>query len=140
GALIENVTIRHSDGSEDILDEEVIIYTGLSLEHAEGDDDDGDDDEDDETSADILNTMSVKQQNVLHYMVAQAAAGKEVLSQSADEDVSTVKKFYDELTDEQKQILHTMVTGDDDDDTKGADADKNGDDDDDKGDGSDSGA
>src|SRR5688500_2344229 len=40
GALIENVTIRHSDGSEDVVDDEVIIFTGinLELEHADGGD------------------------------------------------------------------------------------------------------
>ena len=35
GALIENVTIRHSDGDEVTLDDEVIIYTGLELEHSD---------------------------------------------------------------------------------------------------------
>lgn len=129
GALIENVTIRHGDGSEDILDEDVIIYTGLSLQHAEGDDDESDDD--DETLEDIYNSMTEKQQNVLHYMVAQAAAGNEALSQSSDSDAQAVKKFYDELTDEQKQILHTMVTGDDDENTNGTEDNGNSDDEDD---------
>ena len=31
GALIENVTIRHSDGENTLLEDEVIIYTGLEL-------------------------------------------------------------------------------------------------------------
>ena len=33
GALIENVTIRHADGDDVYLDDEVIIYTGLDIEH-----------------------------------------------------------------------------------------------------------
>ena len=35
GALIENVTIRHSDGEDVMLEDEVIIYTGFEIEHAE---------------------------------------------------------------------------------------------------------
>ena len=36
GALIENVTIRHSDGEDMTLEDEAIIYTGLELEHTDG--------------------------------------------------------------------------------------------------------
>jgi hypothetical protein len=36
GALIEQVNIAHADGSTMELPDEVIIYTGLPLEHAEG--------------------------------------------------------------------------------------------------------
>ena len=39
GALIENVTIRHSDGDEMTLEDEVIIYTGLELQHSNGSND-----------------------------------------------------------------------------------------------------
>ena len=36
GALIDNVSIRHSDGDIEDLEDEAIIYTGLSLEHQAG--------------------------------------------------------------------------------------------------------
>jgi len=73
GALIENITIRHGEELE-TLDDEAIIFTGLEFEHANGDDDKEDDDkeDDEDTVEDIYNSMSPKQQGVLHYMLAQA--------------------------------------------------------------------
>ncbi len=75
GALIENVTIRHSDGGEDVLDDEAIIYTGLELEHAATTTDKKDDsstDNPDETIEDVYKTLDPKQQNLVHYLVQQA--------------------------------------------------------------------
>lgn len=85
GALIENVTVRHADGDDVELDDEVIIYTGLELEHesletetinhAQDDDnadDDNADDEDDETVQDIYESFNDKQKQVLHYMLGEA--------------------------------------------------------------------
>src|SRR5690606_6690239 len=58
GAKIENVRIRHSDGDEDVLDDEAIIFTGLELVHSDNDGTfvhaDGDDD--DETVEDVYNS------------------------------------------------------------------------------------
>ncbi|MET0787437.1 MAG: caudovirus prohead protease [Paenisporosarcina sp.] len=78
GAVIENVTIRHSDGEDVVLDDEVIIYTGLELEHASNtnddkeDDEDEDEDEKDETVQDVYDSMSDKQKQVLHFMLGEA--------------------------------------------------------------------
>lgn len=92
GALIETVSIRHSDGMSEEIDDEAIIYTGLELEHespldedndlrhAEGD---GNTDDDDETVQDVYDSMSDKQKQVLHYMLGEAieAAKSETLKQ-----------------------------------------------------------
>jgi HK97 family phage prohead protease len=90
GALIENVTIRHSDGGEDTLDDEVIIYTGLELEHKdtpveETDEivEHADDNTDDETIQDVYDSMTDKQKQVLHYMLGQAL---EVTDESVKQD------------------------------------------------------
>jgi HK97 family phage prohead protease len=81
GALIENVTIRHADGDDITLDDEVIITTGLELEHeefkhADDENDDGgttDDAKDDEKSVqDIYDTLSAEQKDVVHYMIGVA--------------------------------------------------------------------
>jgi hypothetical protein len=82
GAVIESVTIRHSDGSEDVLEDEYVITTGLELElggeiqHADDStttnnsaDDSG------ETVADIFNAMSDKEQQVVHFMISEALQG-----------------------------------------------------------------
>jgi hypothetical protein len=90
GALIENVTIRHSDDDETVLEDEAIIYTGLSFEHSAADVKDGElvhkvdglsnatsdtptaGDTSDETIQDIYDSMTEKQKQVLHYMIGEA--------------------------------------------------------------------
>jgi hypothetical protein len=80
GALIENVTLRHADGGDDVtLEDEVIIYTGLELEHASGDGGDGGDEGDggdggdgEETIQDVYDTLTDKQKQVVHFMLGQA--------------------------------------------------------------------
>jgi HK97 family phage prohead protease len=74
GALIENVTIRHADGDDDVLDDEAIIYTGLEFKHADEKTTttDSTDNTSEETVEDVYESMSDKQKDVLHYMVGQA--------------------------------------------------------------------
>ena len=77
GALIENVTIRHSDGGEEVIDDEAIIYTGLELEHGTTEEEEeelthADGEEDGETIQDVYDSMTDKQKDVLHYMLGQA--------------------------------------------------------------------
>jgi hypothetical protein len=77
GALIENVTIRHSDGEDTMLEDEVIIYTGLELEHVTSEEKEeeviehatGDGEE---TIQDVYDSMTDKQKEVLHFMLGQA--------------------------------------------------------------------
>lgn len=81
GALIESVTIRHSDGDEYTVDDEAIIYTGLEFElkHESGalmpdaqpvasaaavDPE--------STIQDVYDSMNEAQKEVLHYMVGEA--------------------------------------------------------------------
>ena len=98
GARIEHVSLRHSNGEVDELDDEVIIFTGLPIEHeqlahAEGDDDEekkaDESEEDGETLQDIYEAMSDKEKDVVHYMVgvAMQAAGAE-----GDDDDEEVKQ------------------------------------------------
>lgn len=73
GALIDNLSMEHSDGSTSDLDGEAIIYTGLDidleegeLEHAEGDD---------RTVKEIFDTLNEEQKNVVYAMLAAAVEG-----------------------------------------------------------------
>lgn len=76
GALIENVTIRHSDGDEYAIDDEAIIYTGLTLElkHESGKSMDEKTPEPDSemTIQDVYDSMTEAQKEVLHYMIGEA--------------------------------------------------------------------
>ena len=99
GALIENVTIHHSDGEDVMLDDEVIIYTGLEIEHADGDDTADDGGEDDETVQDVYDSMSDKQKQVLHYMLAQALEESgEVQQDNLDKDSNDTDQEGTEMT------------------------------------------
>lgn len=135
GAIIENVTIRHSDETTEELEEEAIIYTGLELKHAEdsggksGDSNDDSGGDGGETIQDIVDSMSEKQQTVLHYMIGEAlsSAGGEVkqdnLGQKGDK---VVKHNVFDRTDDKKGKPEEHVLSHD--DIKGivADATKTG--------------
>lgn len=82
GALIDNLSIAHSDGTNEISDEEAVIYTGEaisteSVEHAEKNEpkeekDDGQNGS--ETVEEIFNSFNEKQKDVVYAMVAEAAS------------------------------------------------------------------
>jgi Phage capsid family len=98
GALIENVTIRHSDGNDDVLDDEAIIYTGLQLEHATNEDID-DEEESEETIQDVYDSMSDKQKQVLHYMLGQALEDTDNMKQdNLDKDSNDTDQEGTEMT------------------------------------------
>jgi hypothetical protein len=105
GALIENITIRHSDDEDETLEDEAIIYTGLELEHASGDDDGGDD----ETIQDVYDSMSQKQKDVLHFMIGEALASAEVKQDSLDDEDDAIKTIMDGMSDKQKTLVHQMI-------------------------------
>jgi HK97 family phage prohead protease len=80
GALIDNITIAHADGDTEIHADEAIIYTGLELEHGI---------EIDEST------------DVTH-------AGGDELDEDGVDDRS-IQDVYDEMTDEQREVIHYMV-------------------------------
>jgi HK97 family phage prohead protease len=90
GALIENVTIRHSDGSSDELEDEAIIYTGLELEHGMLEEE----------------TEEVEEEKEKEPVVAHAATDTPPATDSGEE---TIQDIYDSMTDKQKQVLQFMV-------------------------------
>lgn len=107
GALIENVTLHHSDGDDTVLDDEVIIYTGLSLEHS----DDEDDTEEvvDDTMQTIYDGMTDKQKNVVTHMVNDALELEHVSGDTTSTATETLQDVYDSMTTKQKDVLHYML-------------------------------
>lgn len=87
GALIDFVAIRHGDGTLDELDE-VVIYTGENIVHADGEEDDPED----KTVEDVYNSMTDEQKTAVHYMLAKAfdagdgEDGGDTLEQSDTQD------------------------------------------------------
>lgn len=123
GAFIDSM-LAHGENS----DEEAIIYTGLPLvlSHADtGSDDDKKKDADkkdepeskpedkkdgdDETIADIINTMTDKQQNAMYYMVTKALEGKS--EGESDEDSEDPEK-KSESNKEETIMKHNVFDND----------------------------
>lgn len=79
GAVIDNVNIRHSDGSIEELDDEVIIFTGLEFIHSEaavtppvGATPPAAAEPSEATVEQVWNTLTPEQQNVVEYIVGAA--------------------------------------------------------------------
>jgi Phage capsid family/Caudovirus prohead serine protease len=84
GAVIEHVNVVHSDGDIEDIEDEAIIYTGLTLQHAdgEGDDGDGDGETGDLTVKDIYDALTEEQKNVVHYMIGVALQSQQTAAHS----------------------------------------------------------
>ena len=118
GALIDNVNIAHGDGEFETLDDEAVIYTGLTLTHS----DEGDTmaDEDDRTVADVFETFNEEQKEAVHYLLGEALAGTAASHAEGDDDGDdddndssgserTVKDVFDAMTKEQKDVVYFMI-------------------------------
>lgn len=96
GAVIDNITIAHSDGTEWDVEDEAIIYTGIPINgpgeiisHEDSDEDE--DEEDDEgdgerTIEDVFNTMNEEQKQAVAFLVAVAAGEEDDEDSEDDED------------------------------------------------------
>lgn len=81
GALIDYVSLRHSDGEIETLEDEAVIYTGLTLEHGA-------------VKEDKPEENNQQQNDSLEH---------------AEDGEKTVQEIYDSLTDEQKNVVHYMI-------------------------------
>ena len=84
GALIDNISISHSDGSYEDSEDEAIIYTGLEV--SEGDTEDDLEHADGKTVKDVFDAMTEEQKNVVYYMIAQATDSEVEHSDDLDDD------------------------------------------------------
>lgn len=117
GAIIDNITIRHSDDDETVLADEAIIYTGLTIVHGNSGDnnnnnasDNKDNKDNEETIQDVYDTMSDKQKQVLHYMVGVAMESNDSMQQdNVDELSDDIEKVIDGMSEQQKKLVHTMI-------------------------------
>lgn len=87
GALIDNLSIAHADGSSTDINDEAIIYTGLDfssqeVEHAVEDEDS----EEDVDLQAIFETMNDDQKNLVYALVGMASEGQMEHSDLDDED------------------------------------------------------
>lgn len=110
GAIIENVTIRHSDGGEFDVDDEVIIYTGIELEHSAMPELNTVSHAAERTVKDVIDSMTEEQKNVLYFMIGEAVSEQEdSMAQSALSEDASNDEIYNSLNDVQKELLHAML-------------------------------
>lgn len=138
GALIDNITLAHSDGSYTDIDDEAIIYSGLedinypdNVEHADKDDKPADEDTDnkeepvskqDKTVEDVFNTLNDEQKDVVYFLIGQAVeeAGLSHADTDEDDDADTddnddsdegktVKDVFDTLNEDQKNVVYFLI-------------------------------
>lgn len=102
GAVIENVTIRHSDDSETELEDEAIITTGLEVELNADEEDDKDSDEGSSDSTDTNDedaTDDTSSDGIEHAdMDKKVGDGEE-----------TIGDIYESMSEKQKDVLHYML-------------------------------
>ena len=101
GAFIDRINILHDDSGD--MDE-AIIYSGLTLEHADGE---GAPvaDENEKTIQDVLDTMNDEQLSVLHALVGEALEASDDQDDSDDSDDSNEVK-QDDLGSTDETITH----------------------------------
>lgn len=122
GAKIDYVNLAHSDGSVEPLLDEVIIYSGLTLEHGltednhemEEDVEHADKADSEETVADVFNTLSDKQKDVVYYLIGQAAGAKsDSMKQSDKEDGlshETIQEAFASFDEKQETVVYHMLS------------------------------
>ena len=99
GAMIDNITIAHGDGSFDTIDDEAIIYTDLDIDYGMA----HSDDESSERSAfDVIEEMTDEQRDAMYVFaglaVEDALAENGVSHDDMDED--EYEEEYDDESDE----------------------------------------
>jgi hypothetical protein len=100
GALIDNITLAHGDGELVTLEDEAIIYTGLTLTHADGSDESDDSDESDESDGSDDSDESDSDG-------AEDSSSDGDLGHSAEDP--TIQEVYNSFTPEQKDVVHYMI-------------------------------
>jgi len=123
GANIDPVTIRHANGEENVLEDEAIITTGEDFELMHMDTETPElvhvdtatadvspasaaASSDDETIADIYNSMSEKQKDVLHFMLGEAISSNMTDTGASATETAT----HDNLDDNPEKDQKTMTT------------------------------
>ena len=128
GAYIDNVTIQHSDGAVDLLDDEAVIYSGeeISLEHGDDESEDNMQNAGDDSSAEtsgktvqqVWDTFTEKQKNAVYALIGAAIsadndgfghADNEPDDAPDDSSGETVQDVFDTLNEEQKNVAYALI-------------------------------
>lgn len=116
GAFIEHVYLKHSDGTDEVVEDAAVIYTGLSLEHSDDNHESSEENlvheegetavADDKTVKDVFDSMTEEQKNVVYFMIGSALEEAGV-----DDDDLAQSDTYD---DEEDSVMTRNVFEQDD--------------------------
>lgn len=120
GAKIENWAIAHSDDPDDvtIIDDEAVIYTGMTLEHSDSDEKNEEKKEedkmpekkepekkDDKTIKDVIESMNEEQKKVMYYLVSEAMDDNDDEDDDEGDDETMKHNVFDNDTHERDNVL-----------------------------------
>ncbi len=135
GAYIDNVSIQHSDGAIDLLDDEAVIYSGedIVIEHNDKESEKDMYHADDQnpsnqtanqnessgkTVQDVWDTFTDKQKEAVYALIGAAIGGSDGASgqpdvahadDSEDDSGETIQDVFDTLNDEQKNVAYALI-------------------------------
>jgi phage head maturation protease len=126
GATITDISLAHAEDDED-ANIEVIIRTGLTIEHSALEDDDYIQHADpppakkvakEKTIGDVFNTLNEEQKNVVYALIAYALGGGEMaqsdelgeILEHASGDGKTIGEIFDTFNEEQKTVAYAMIS------------------------------
>lgn len=113
-ARIENLSVRHSDGSVEDWDDEVMMFFNQSFQHDDMEEDEIEEEDEEmtiqhadesgeETIEDVFNTMTDKQKNVVYYMLGQVAEGD--IDEEEEEGSEVKHNVFDSTYDNKENTL-----------------------------------
>ena len=116
GALIDSVSFQHGDFD---IDDEAIIYTGLTIVHGDTEEETDIDTpdtpkDDDKTIKDVFETLNEEQKNVVLYMLGQALAPSDNEAEHGDSDEDATINHGDiaDSTPEGTSMAHNVFDQD----------------------------
>ena len=119
GALIDNLSFTHGDGTLTEDESEAIIFTGLNFTN--DDDFTAHSASDDKTVSGVFDTFNAEQKSVVYAMIAHAVGenyeegslkhktGKDDLIMQHSKEDLTVKDVFDTLSEEQKNVVYFLI-------------------------------
>lgn len=124
GAYIDNVTLQHSDGTQDLLDDEAVIYSGdeIVIEHSDEEGNDMQYTDDSQTSTgssnktvqQVWDTFTDKQKDAVYALIGAAIGGSDISHADEESDDSsdsgeTIQDIFDTLNEEQKNVAYALI-------------------------------
>lgn len=117
GALIDNITLAHSDGEIVTLDDEAIIYTGVEIKHSETEEEAPTEEAPTEepSTEEPSEEEPTTEEPTTEEPITEEPSEEEPSEEEPTEDVQhsatdpTVQEVYDNMTEDQKNVVHFMV-------------------------------